>query len=249
MGLLEGKKAIVTGGSRGIGLAIALEFAAEGAEVAIADYASDEDNAGAVEKLKAAGSAEAFALRGDVSDPEFAKEAAARMNETFGGCDILMNNAGVTADGLILRMKPEDFDRVIRINLNGAFYMTKEFSTLMVKQRSGCIINMSSVSGVNGNPGQANYSSSKAGLIGLTKSAAKELGARGIKVNAIAPGFIDTPMTRKLSEKQIESSLDRVSLGRMGKPEDIAHLAAFLASDKASYITGQVICVDGGIVM
>jgi 3-oxoacyl-[acyl-carrier protein] reductase len=249
MGLLEGKKAIVTGGSRGIGLAIALEFAREGAEVAIADYAADEANAEAVEKLKAAGSAKAFALRGDVSDPGFAKEAAARMKEAFDGCDILMNNAGITADGLILRMKPEDFDRVIRINLNGAFYMTKEFSTLMVKRRSGCIIKMSSVSGVNGNPGQANYSSSKAGLIGLTKSAAKELGARGITVNAIAPGFIDTPMTRKLSEKQIESSLDRVSLGRMGKPEDIAHLAAFLASDKASYITGQVLCVDGGIVM
>ncbi|MDR1293190.1 MAG: 3-oxoacyl-[acyl-carrier-protein] reductase [Clostridiales Family XIII bacterium] len=249
MGLLDGKNALVTGGSRGIGLAIALEFAAEGAEVAIADYASDEDNAEAVEKLKAAGSAGAFALKGDVSDPGFAKEAAARVKEAFGGCDILMNNAGVTADGLILRMKPEDFDRVIRINLNGAFYMTKEFSALMVKQRSGRIINMSSVSGVNGNPGQANYSSSKAGLIGLTKSAAKELGSRGITVNAIAPGFIDTPMTRKLSEKQIESSLERVPLGRMGEPEDIARLAAFLASDKASYITAQVICVDGGIVM
>jgi 3-oxoacyl-[acyl-carrier protein] reductase len=234
MGLLEGKKAIVTGGSRGIGFAIALEFAGEGAEVVIADYATDEANAEAVEKLKAAGSAKAFALKGDVSDPEFAKEAAAHMKDAFGGCDILMNNAGITADGLILRMKPEDFDRVIRINLNGAFYMTKEFSTLMVKQRSGCIINMSSVSGVNGNPGQANYSSSKAGLIGLTKSTAKELGARGVTVNAIAPGFIDTPMTRKLSEKQIESSLERVSLGRMGNPEDIAHLATFLASDKAS---------------
>jgi 3-oxoacyl-[acyl-carrier protein] reductase len=249
MGLLEGKKPLVTGGSRGIGLAIALEFASEGAEVAIADYATDEDNAEAVEKLKAAGSAKAFALRGDVSDPEFANAAAARMKEIFDGCDILMNNAGITADGLILRMKPEDFDRVIRINLNGAFYMTKEFSALMVKQRGGRIINMSSVSGVNGNPGQSNYSSSKAGLIGLTKSAAKELGSRGVTVNAIAPGFIDTPMTQKLSEKQIESSLERVSLGRMGQPEDIAHLAAFLASDKASYITGQVICVDGGIVM
>jgi 3-oxoacyl-[acyl-carrier protein] reductase len=249
MGLLEGRKALVTGGSRGIGLAIALEFAGEGAEVAIADYAADEANAEAVERLKAAGSAKAFALKGDVSDPEFAKEAAACMKEVFGGCDILMNNAGITADGLILRMKPEDFDRVIRINLNGAFYMMKEISVLMVKQRSGHIINMSSVSGVNGNPGQSNYSSSKAGLIGLTKSAAKELGSRGVTVNAIAPGFIDTPMTQKLSEEQIESSLERVSLGRMGQPEDIAHLAAFLASDKASYITGQVICVDGGIVM
>jgi 3-oxoacyl-[acyl-carrier protein] reductase len=188
-------------------------------------------------------------LRGDVSDAEFAKEAAARVKESFGGCDVLVNNAGITADGLMLRMKPEDFDRVVRINLNGAFYMMKEISALMVKQRSGRIINMSSVSGVKGNPGQANYASSKAGLIGLTKSAAKELGSRGITVNAIAPGFIDTPMTRKLTEKQIEGSVARIPLGRMGEPEDIAHLAVFLASDRASYITGQVICVDGGIVM
>jgi 3-oxoacyl-[acyl-carrier protein] reductase len=249
MGLLEGKRAMVTGGSRGIGLAIAMEFAREGAEIAIADYATDEANAEAVARLREAGSAGATAMRGDVSDPEFAKEAAARMKDVFGGCDILINNAGITADGLILRMKPEDFDRVIRINLNGAFYMTKEMSSLMIKQRSGRIINMSSVSGVNGNPGQANYASSKAGLIGLTKSAAKELGSRGVTVNAIAPGFIDTPMTQQLSEKQIAASLERISLGRMGVPEDIANLAVFLASDKASYITGQVVCVDGGIVM
>jgi 3-oxoacyl-[acyl-carrier protein] reductase len=240
---------MVTGGSRGIGLEIALEFAREGADVAIADYAPDEANAKAVEQLAAAGSGGAFALRGDVSDPEFAKEAATRMKDSLGGCDILINNAGVTADGLILRMKPEDFERVVRINLNGAFYMLKEMSVLMVKQRSGRIVNMSSVSGVNGNPGQANYASSKAGLVGLTKSAAKELGSRGITVNAIAPGFINTPMTQQLTEKQIEASLARVPLGRMGEPADIAHLAAFLASDKASYITGQVICVDGGIVM
>ncbi|MDR2610604.1 MAG: 3-oxoacyl-[acyl-carrier-protein] reductase [Clostridiales Family XIII bacterium] len=249
MKLLEGKSALVTGGSRGIGLAIALEFAREGAQVAIADYASDEANAEAVSLLAAAGSDRAFALRGDVSDPEFAKDAAAAMKETFGGCDILVNNAGITADGLMLRMKPEDFDRVLRINLNGAFYMLKELGALMLKQRSGRVINMSSVSGVNGNPGQANYSSSKAGLIGLTKSAAKEFGSRGVTVNAIAPGFINTPMTRKLSEKQIENSLAQVPLGRMGEPEDIAQLAAFLASDKASYITGQVIQVDGGIIM
>jgi 3-oxoacyl-[acyl-carrier protein] reductase len=249
MGILENKTALITGGSRGIGLAIALEFAREGAEVAIADYAPDEANAEAVAQLVAAGSEGAFALRGDVSDPEFAKEAAARMKESLGGCDILVNNAGITADGLVLRMKPEDFDRVLRINLNGAFYMLKEFGALMLKQRGGRIINMSSVSGVNGNPGQANYASSKAGLIGLTKSAAKEFGPRGVTVNAIAPGFINTPMTQKLSEKQIESSLAQVPLGRMGEPEDIAHLAAFLASDKASYITGQVICVDGGIIM
>jgi 3-oxoacyl-[acyl-carrier protein] reductase len=249
MGILEGKRALVTGGSRGIGLAIAVGFARVGAEVAIADYAPDEANAEAVADLNAAGSGKAFALRGDVSDPAFAKEAAARVKDAFGGCDILVNNAGITADGLILRMKPEDFDRVLRINLNGAFYMLKEFGALMVKQRGGRVINMSSVSGVNGNPGQANYSSSKAGLVGLTKSAAKELGSRGITVNAIAPGFIDTPMTRQLTEKQIEASLAQIPLGRMGQPEDIANLALFLASDMASYITGQVICVDGGIIM
>jgi 3-oxoacyl-[acyl-carrier protein] reductase len=249
MGLLEGKRAIVTGGSRGIGLSIALEFASEGAEVAIADYAPDEVNAEAVERLNEAGSANAFAVQGDVSDPEFAKSAFALMKDVFGGCDILVNNAGITADGLILRMKPEDFDRVMRINLNGAFYMLKEASALMLKQRSGRVINLSSVSGVEGNPGQANYSSSKAALIGLTKSAAKELGSRGVTVNAIAPGFINTPMTQKLDETQIEKSLAQIPLGRAGEPEDIAHLAAFLASDNASYITGQVIRVDGGIIM
>ncbi|MDR1496662.1 MAG: 3-oxoacyl-[acyl-carrier-protein] reductase [Clostridiales Family XIII bacterium] len=249
MRLLEGKRALVTGGSRGIGFAIALEFVREGAEVAIADYASDETNAEAVARLQEAGCGKAFALRGDVSDPAFAKEAAAEIKNVFGGCDILVNNAGVTADGLILRMKPEDFDRVLRVNLNGAFYMLKEFSALMLKQRSGRIINMSSVSGVNGNPGQANYSSSKAGLIGLTKSAAKEFGSRGVTVNAIAPGFINTPMTQQLNEKQIESGLAQIPLGRMGEPEDIAPLAAFLASDRASYITGQVVRVDGGIIM
>jgi 3-oxoacyl-[acyl-carrier protein] reductase len=249
MGILEGKRAIVTGGSRGIGLEIALEFAREGAQVAIADYAEDEANAGAVRQLVAAGSGKAFALRGDVSDPGFAKEVAAEMQEVLGGCDILVNNAGITADGLMLRMKPDDFDRVLRINLNGAFYMMRELGALMLKQRSGRVINMSSVSGVNGNPGQANYSASKAGLIGLTKSAAKELGSRGVTVNAIAPGFINTPMTQKLNERQIESSLAQIPLGRMGEPEDIAQLAAFLASDKASYITGQVIRVDGGIIM
>jgi 3-oxoacyl-[acyl-carrier protein] reductase len=249
MGILTGKNAIVTGGSRGIGLAIALAFAREGAEVAIADYADEADNAAAVEQLNAAGSKEAFALRGDVSDPDFAREAAACMKETFGGCDILMNNAGITADGLILRMTPDAFDRVLRINLNGAFYMLKEMSALMVKQRSGHIINMSSVSGVRGNPGQANYSASKAGLIGLTKSAAKELGSRNITVNAIAPGFINTPMTQKLNEKQTADSLAAIAMGRAGEPEEVADLAVFLASDKSAYITGQVIEIDGGISM
>ncbi|MDR1795897.1 MAG: 3-oxoacyl-[acyl-carrier-protein] reductase [Clostridiales Family XIII bacterium] len=247
--MLQGKSALVTGGSRGIGRAIALAFAAQGAQVAIADYGDDAVAAEAVALLKEAGSARAFSLKGDVSDPAFAKEAAARMKEDFGGCDILVNNAGITDDGLMLRMKPESFDRVVAINLNGAFYMTKELSALMVKQRSGRIINMSSVSGVKGNAGQANYSASKAGLIGLTKSAAKELGSRGITVNAIAPGFINTSMTALLTEEQMARSVSAITLGRAGEPEDIAELALFLASDKASYITGQVIAVDGGLVL
>ncbi|MDR1815182.1 MAG: 3-oxoacyl-[acyl-carrier-protein] reductase [Clostridiales Family XIII bacterium] len=247
--LLKGKTALVTGGSRGIGRAIALAFAREGAEVAIADYGDDAVAAEAVALLREAGSDKAFSLKGDVSDPEFAKACAAQMKDVFGGCDILVNNAGITDDGLLLRMKPESFDRVVRINLNGAFYMTKEISALMVKARAGRILNMSSVSGVKGNAGQANYSSSKAGLIGLTLSTAKELGARGITANAIAPGFINTPMTALLTEEQMARSVAAIALGRAGEPEDIANLAVFLASDLAAYITGQVIAVDGGLVL
>jgi len=247
---LKDKRAFITGGSRGIGRAIALEFARAGARVAFASRSADDAQKETLALLKEAnGAAEPLALTGDVSSPDFAKEAADTLKEAFGGCDILVNNAGITDDGLLLRMKPESFDKVLRVNLNGAFYMTKEFSALFLKERYGRIINISSVAGVKGNAGQANYSASKAGIIGLTLSNAKELGSRGITVNAIAPGFIATDMTAALTEKQLEQSIAAIALGRAGEPEDIAHLAAFLASDLASYITGQVICVDGGIVL
>ncbi|MCL2492550.1 MAG: 3-oxoacyl-[acyl-carrier-protein] reductase [Clostridiales bacterium] len=247
--LLKDKRALITGGSRGIGKSIALAFAGEGAQVAIADYGDEAVAAETVEELKALGSYAAFALKGDVSDPEFAKVAAIHMKDIFGRCDVLVNNAGITDDGLLLRMTPESFERVLRINLTGAFLMTKEISALMMKQKRGGIVNMSSVAGVKGNAGQANYSSSKAGLIGLTLTTAKELGSRGITANAIAPGFIDTAMTQALNDRQREASIAAIPLGRPGTPEDIANLAVFLASDRASYITGQVICVDGGMII
>jgi 3-oxoacyl-[acyl-carrier protein] reductase len=249
MSMLEGKRAIVTGGSRGIGRAIATAFAQEGARVAICYRTEDEAVGETMEALAAAGAAGAMAIRGDVSDHAFAREAAARIKEEFGGCDILVNNAGITADALMLRMKPEDWDRVIGANLSGAFYMTKEMSALMIKQRSGRIISLSSIVGVEGNAGQANYAASKAGIIGLTKSAAKELGSRGITANAIAPGLIDTRMTQALTGGQREAALGRIALGRPGEPREVAHLAVFLASANAAYITGQVIGIDGGMLI
>ncbi|MDR3305024.1 MAG: 3-oxoacyl-[acyl-carrier-protein] reductase [Clostridiales Family XIII bacterium] len=248
-GLLEGKRALVTGGSRGIGRAIALEFAGEGAQVVVTYVSNDAAAAETTESLKKLGSEKAAALKGDAGDPAFAKTVAGYMKENLGGCDILVNNAGITDDGLLLRMKPESFDRVVATNLNGAFYMLREIAPLMVKQRGGRIINISSVSGIKGNPGQVNYAASKAGLIGLSLSAAKELGSRAITVNVVAPGFIRTDMTAALNGKQTEQSIAAVTLGRIGEPEDVAHLAAFLASEKAGYITGQVIAVDGGIIL
>ena len=185
-----------------------------------------------------------------MADPETAKRIAELIKAEFDKkVDILVNNAGITNDKLMMRMDPEDFTKVINANLNGAFYMMKELSALMVKKRSGAIINMASVSGLKGNPAQVNYSASKAGIVGMTLSAAKELGRRGIRVNAIAPGFIDTDMTAVLTEEQKKSAAENITLGRMGKPQDIANAALFLASDMGSYITGQVISVDGGIIM
>jgi 3-oxoacyl-[acyl-carrier protein] reductase len=246
---LEGKRAIVTGGSRGIGRAIALALAGEGAEVLITYIGNDEAAAKTVGDLKSAGSTKASSLKGDVADSGFAKEAAEWLKENFGGVDILVNNAGITSDGIFMRMKDESFDSVVQTNLNGAFYMMREIAPLMVKQRDGRIVNISSVAGVKGNPGQANYSASKAGLIGLSLSASKELGARNIRVNVVAPGFIKTDMTAKLNEKQLAASEAAITLGRAGEPEDIAELVAFLVSDKAAYITGQVISVDGGLAI
>ena len=247
--LLTKKRAVVTGGSRGIGKAIALALAREGAEVCIT-YKSDDDAAQEVlALLEKAGAAYPIALKGDVADVGFPKDVSIHMNDIFGGVDILVNNAGVTEDGLLMRMKPESFDRVVTANLNGAFYMLRELTPIMLKQRSGRVVNISSIAGVKGNAGQANYAASKAGLIGLTLSAAKELGGKGITVNAVAPGLIDTDMTRALTEAQLKDALAAIAAGRAGDPGEVADLVCFLCSEKAKYITGQVICIDGGLVM
>lgn len=246
--MLKGKNAVITGGVRGIGLGIAEEFCRNGANVMITYRGNDEAAAAAAEKLAQYGT-KVVVSKGDVADEAYAKEAMAQAVEELGGVDILVNNAGITNDKLMARMSMEDFMTVIRTNLAGAFNFTKAAASVMMKKRAGRIINMSSVSGIHGNPGQANYSASKAGIVGLTKSNAKELGRRNITVNAIAPGFIDTDMTAALTEKQKAEVQEQLLINRLGSVEDIAKLAAFLASDGASYITGQVIAVDGGMAL
>jgi 3-oxoacyl-(acyl-carrier-protein) reductase len=246
---LKGKRVVITGGSKGIGKEIALTFAKEGADVCVCYRTDDGTINETIELLKKAGSENPSCVKGDVSDESFAKEVAAFMKETYGGVDILVNNAGINDDGLLMRMKAESFQKVLNTNLSGAFYMTKELSTIMLKQREGHIVNISSVAGVKGNAGQANYSASKAGLIGLTMSAAKELGSKGITVNAVAPGLIDTAMMEALSEEKQSQILSSITVGRVGTPEDVANLVCFLSSDKAAYITGQVIVIDGGLIM
>lgn len=246
--MLTGKTAVITGGVRGIGRAIAEKFCENGADVMLIYRSNDEEAAKTAEELKQYGT-KIHLLKGDVAEPETASKAATEAKEIFGDVDILVNNAGITNDKLMMRMSCEDFDKVIAANLNGAFYMMKEMSQMMIKRRSGVIINMSSVSGLKGNPAQVNYSASKAGIVGMTLSAAKELGRRSIRVNAIAPGFIETDMTAVLTDEQKEAAAGNITLGRMGKPEDIANTALFLASYMSSYITGQVISVDGGIIM
>ena len=246
--MLEGTTALVTGASRGIGKAIALRLAKEGANIAI-NFAG---NVAAAEEVKAAIEADggkAILVQADVSDSAAVDAMVKTVVDTFGGIDILVNNAGITRDGLLMRMKEEDWDAVLNTNLKSIFLCTKAVSKLMMKKRSGRIVNMSSVVGVNGNAGQANYSAAKAGAIGFTKSMAKELAGRGITVNAIAPGFIQTDMTAVLPEAVKESMAKSIPLGRLGAPEDIAGTVLFLVSDCASYITGQVINVDGGMVM
>lgn len=247
-GILSGKTAVVTGGSRGIGRAIALKLAGLGANIVL-NY---NNSIGAVEEvikeIEAAGGT-ATAVQGDVSVFQDAEKIVKTAVEKFGSLDILVNNAGITKDGLLLRMKEEDFDRVIDVNLKGAFNCIRHASAIMLKQRSGRIINISSVVGITGNAGQVNYAAAKAGIIGVTKSAAKELASRGITVNAVAPGYIDTSMTEVLAEKTKELILGSIPLKRMGRPEDVAEAVAFLASESAAYITGQVIHVDGGMVM
>lgn len=246
--MLKDKVAIVTGASKGIGRAIAINFAKEGAKVVL-NYRSDDN--GAQEVLKEIENSGGVALlhKGDVSDFSVAEDLIKFCIEKFSRIDILVNNAGITRDTLLLRMKEEDFDSVINVNLKGSFNCVKHASSFMIKQKYGKILNISSVIGLIGNVGQINYAASKAGIIGMTKSLAKELGSRGINVNAIAPGFIETDMTSVLEDKTKETIMSHIPLKRMGSVEDVSNLAVFLASDLASYITGQVITVDGGMVM
>ena len=243
---LSGKTALVTGASRGIGRAIALRLASEGASVAVNYNGSEARAAEVVEQIRAAGGT-AFAVQADVSDAASVAAMFDAVKEQFDRLDILVNNAGITSDGLLIGLKESQFDQVVDTNLKGAFLCMQLAAKRMIRQRSGRIISISSFTGVHGNAGQTNYAASKAGLIGLTKSAARELGSRGITVNAIAPGYIDTDMTAALSDQVKETILAEIPLKRIGMPEDIAAAAAFLASDDAAYITGQVLEVGGGM--
>lgn len=240
--------ALVTGGSRGIGRAICLELARLGAAVAV-NYAGNEQAAlETVEACRALG-VEAEAFQADVADSAACEELVKAVKDRFGKLDILVNNAGITRDGLLMTAKAEDLDRVLDTNLKGAYFCMKAASKVMMRQRYGRIINMSSVVGLRGNAGQANYSASKAGLIGLTKSLAKELAARKVTVNAVAPGFIDTDMTAVLPEAAKEALLKTIPMARLGQPEDVARAVAFFAADETAYVTGQVLCVDGGMAV
>ena len=248
MKLLEGKVAIITGGTRGIGKGIALKFAQEGADV-IFTYVSSEETANAVEKEIEALGVKTKGYKSNAANMEDAVALIDKVVEDFGQIDILVNNAGITKDGLLMRMSEENFDDVIKINLNSVFNMTKAALRTFLKQRSGSIINMSSIVGVRGNAGQANYSASKAGIIGFTKSIAAELGSRSIRCNAIAPGFIATEMTEKLDPEVVKGWSESIPLKRPGTPEDIANATVFLASDMSTYISGQVLSVCGGMLM
>ena len=243
---LENKVAIVTGAARGIGQAIALQLAADGADLALGDVQVDwlADTAA---KVKALGRrAETYAM--NVADGAAVGEAVSKIHADFGHIDVLVNNAGITRDTLLIRMSEEDWDAVLDINLKGAFLVTKAVAKIMMKQRTGSIVNIASVVGVMGNPGQVNYSASKGGLIALTRTLAKELGSRNVRLNAVAPGFIRTAMTDKLSEAAKEAMLRNVPLARPGEPEDVAKAVAFLAGDNAAYITGQTLPVCGGMI-
>jgi 3-oxoacyl-[acyl-carrier protein] reductase len=244
--MLKGKIAVVTGGSRGIGAVICREFAKNGADIALL-YAGNTELAEALaEELSALG-VKAKSYRCDVADAEAVASVFKEITADFGGVDILVNNAGVTADKLVMAMKERDFERVLDVNLKGAFHTIKQVYPLFVRRRGGKIINISSVAGLMGNAGQANYAASKAGLIGLTKTVARELASRGVCCNAIAPGFIETDMTSALSEPG--RLLSGIPMGRAGKPEEVAQLALFLASAMSDYITGEVIRIDGGMAM
>ena len=240
--------ALVTGGGRGIGRAICLELARAGFDVCI-NYASSAAAAEQTAEACRAFGVRAEVLQADVTNPAHCQNLVETAAKTFGRLDVLVNNAGVTADKLILRMQEEDFDKVINANLKGAFFCSKTACKLMMRQRYGRIINISSVVGLHGNAGQSNYAASKAGLIGLTKSLAKEFAARGVTVNAVAPGFIGTDMTDAMPQAAKEAALATVPTGRIGRPEEVAHAVVFLAGEQAGYITGQVLCVDGGMGM
>ena len=248
MGSMSGKTAVVTGGSRGIGRAICLELARRGANVVFSYAGNTAAAEKTLEELKALG-VEARAVQGNVADPAAAKTLIDTAVKELGGIHILVNNAGITRDGLAMAMKEEDFDAVIETNLKGAFLCMKAAIRHMMKARYGRIVNMSSVVALRGNPGQVNYCASKAGLIGMTKSLAKEMGARGITVNAVAPGYISTDMTAALPDAARQAMLSTIPVGRAGNPEDVAAAVAFLASEEAGYITGQVLSVDGGMGM
>lgn len=244
--MLENKVALVTGASKGIGREIAMTLAKEGASVII-NYNGSRERAEEVKNSIESEGGKAFLYPCDVSDFQSCEAMAKDIVKTHGRLDILVNNAGITRDNLIMKMKEEDFDAVLNVNLKGTFNTIRHFSRQMLKQKSGKIINISSVSGILGNAGQANYAASKAGVIGLTKTMARELCSRGITVNAVAPGFVETEMTEVLSENIKEAACKQIPLGRFGKPSEIAAMVAFLASEKADYITGQVISVDGGM--
>ncbi|MCQ4697460.1 3-oxoacyl-[acyl-carrier-protein] reductase [Paeniclostridium sordellii] len=245
---LNGKVALITGGSRGIGKAIAIKLASYKANIVI-NYTSNKEHALKVKEEIESYGVKSIVIKCDVSKSDEVNNMIEEVVKEFGQIDILVNNAGITRDGLLMRMKEEDFDSVIDINLKGVFNCTKSATKYMMKKRYGKIINISSVVGLIGNAGQANYCASKAGVIGLTKSSARELASRNINVNAIAPGFIDTDMTSVLNENLKETLLKNIPQNRFGSPEDVANLVLFLASDMSSYITGQIINVDGGMVM
>jgi 3-oxoacyl-[acyl-carrier protein] reductase len=246
-GSVAGRVAVVTGGARGIGRAMTRVLAAAGAKVVVSGRNQEALEEACAEVVASGG--EAIAVQADVAQEADADRLVERTVEAFGKAEILINNAGVTRDGLLLRMSDKDWDEVLDTNLKGAFHCTRAFARPMVRQRWGRIVNITSVVGLMGNAGQANYAASKAGLIGLTKAVAKELASRHITVNAVAPGFIDTAMTEALGEKAREGLTSRIPLGRLGKPEDVAHAVLFLCSEEAGYVTGQVLAVDGGMVM
>lgn len=248
MGLLTGKTALITGAARGIGKAIALKFAEEGANIAFTDLKIDENGEETRKEIEAKG-VKCLAYASNAANFEETAEVVNKIKEDFGSIDILVNNAGITKDGLMLRMTEQQWDAVIAVNLKSAFNFIHACTPIMMRQRKGSIINMASVVGVHGNAGQSNYAASKAGLIALAKSVAQEMGSRGIRANAIAPGFIETAMTAALSEDVRKEWMKAIPLRRGGQPEDIANVATFLASDLSNYVSGQVIQVDGGMNM